>query len=234
MAETIDYTMVLADLEAKRAAIDSAIGAVRQLLNLGAEQGVAASSGSFPPNKKESTEVEFDSFFGMSVTEAIRKYLNMMKRPQVLSDIAQALQKGGLPTTSTNLSSVVAPTLSRMRTAGDTMQVQGKWALTEWYPAGARERVEALERDKAKKGKRRAKKKIALSTPAAQKQETPQSKAAEQPKKPTEHQVAEIVALHEAGKKAGEIAKETGVHIFNVTRIIKSHGKAAEPAASQG
>ena len=44
MATEIDYSAVLADLEAKRSAIDSAIAGVRQMLNLGAEQGVALSN----------------------------------------------------------------------------------------------------------------------------------------------------------------------------------------------
>jgi hypothetical protein len=130
-SEGIDYTVVLANLEAKRTAIDSAIGAVRQILNLGAEQGVAAAASE---KKKElGTDVRFDSFFGMSVPDAIRKFLAMSKRSQALSDICRALQEGGLPTTSKNLMGVVGPTLSRMKSAGELISVKRRWGLSEWY-----------------------------------------------------------------------------------------------------
>ena len=43
MSTEIDYNAVLADLEAKRAALDNAIATVRQLVNLGAELSVGVS-----------------------------------------------------------------------------------------------------------------------------------------------------------------------------------------------
>ena len=38
MGNEIDYNAVVADLEAKRSAIDTAIAAMRQMMNLGADQ----------------------------------------------------------------------------------------------------------------------------------------------------------------------------------------------------
>jgi hypothetical protein len=216
-SETIDYVAVLADLEAKRAAIDSTINGLRQMLNLGAEQSVGAPSGTIPMVKKDQlTEVRFDSFFGMSTPDAIRKYLAIAKRPQLASDIAKALQDGGLPTTSNNMAGIVGPTLSRMKTAGDLMPIQGKWALAEWYPAGARDRLEALEKGKKKRG--RPKKSVAKKKAAA----APAYTSTPEAKKPTDEQIARIQELHAQGKRNGQIAKETGVQIFSVTRILKA------------
>jgi hypothetical protein len=232
-SETIDYVAVLADLEAKRTAIENTINGLRQMLNVGADQSVGAPSAG-TARKEQPTEVRFDTFFGMSTPDAIRKFLSIAKRPQLSSEIAKALQDGGLPTTSSNMAGIVAPTLSRMKTAGDVMPIQGRWALAEWYPAGARERLEALEKGKAKKIKKRAKGKK-----SAEKQVTDTATApvqTDQPKKPTEEQIARIKVLHAAGKKAGEIAKETGVHVFNVTRILKAEipKPAPENAKAQG
>lgn len=218
-SEGIDYAAVLADLEAKIASLQSAATAIRQVMNLGADQGIASA---VAERKDQPTEVSFDSFFGMSVPDAIRKFLNMMKRPQTMSDIARALQQGGLPTTSSNLMGVVGPTLSRMRGAGDVVPIQGRWALADWYPPGARERLEAHEKAKSKKVKKRTKKRAKKPAQAAQQS------------KPSEEQIAKIKELHAAGKKAGEIAKETGLHIFSITRILKAREPAPENTAAQG
>lgn len=135
-SETIDYMAVLADLETKRAALDSAILAVRQLLNLGAEQG----GGPVPQQPSEQKERAFgelrsDSFFRMTMPDAICKFLEMMKRPQSVSDITKALQDGGFPTTAKNLMPSVGSQLSRMKAAGDIVNFQAKWAMASWYPA---------------------------------------------------------------------------------------------------
>lgn len=219
-SEGINYSAVLADLEAKRAAIDSAIGAIRQVLNLGAEESVAPSPAASA--QELPSEVRFDSFFGMSTPDAVRKFLSMMKRPQLASEIGKALKDGGLPTTSANIAGIVGPTLTRMKAAGDLVPIQGRWALSEWYPAGARERLEAMEKGKTKKGKKQGKKPITKKTGGGP-SEPPHGA---EPKKPSEEQIAQIRALHAAGKRPGEIAKQTGVQIFTVTRIIKGLQKS--------
>ena len=217
-SETIDYGAVLADLEAKRTSLDNAIAAVRQLLNLGAEQ----SAGSSGTDRKESpTRVQSDSFFGMSTPDAVRKYLGIAKRPQSLSEITKALQEGNLPTTSSNLLGIVGPTLSRMKAAGDVISVQGKWGLAEWYPAARRDRIEAVA--KAKKGvRKRGRPKKTVETKTEQKTSS----------KPTAQQIEQMKTLYGAGKSIGEIAKEIGVHQFTVYRALNS--KRTDPAAAQG
>jgi hypothetical protein len=71
----------------------------------------------------------------MSVPEAIRAYLNLVKRPQSARDITDALQAGGLTHRATNLYQTVFPTLQRMmKVSGEVDKLpDGLWALSEWY-----------------------------------------------------------------------------------------------------
>lgn len=208
-SEMIDYNAVLGDLEAKKAAIDATITGLRQMLNLGADQAV---TGATPPGERreQATEVRFDSFFGMSMPDAITKFLEMSKRPQSVSDITKALQDGGFPTTAKNLIASVGSTLTRMKTAGDVVSVSGKWGMSAWYPALRRERVEAVQKANGAKSK----KKKAVKSTAKSGEQKPHST------QPTAEQIERIKALHAEGKKLGEIAKAVGVHHFTVLRVL--------------
>jgi hypothetical protein len=111
MGTEIDYGAVLVDLEAKRLAIEAAIAGVRQMLNLGAEQGTATPS--TLERQEQATQVRFDSFFRMPMPAAITKFLEIAKSPQSVSDVTTALLNGGFKTTSKNLMPSVGSTLSR-------------------------------------------------------------------------------------------------------------------------
>src|SRR5579862_832531 len=102
--ESIDYSMVLADLETKKSAIDAAMIAVRQILNLGADQQ-AGSAGAAIQRREQPTEIATDSFFGMTIPDAVKKCLTIVKRPMGLSEITKALSSGGLLSTSKDLAS---------------------------------------------------------------------------------------------------------------------------------
>lgn len=202
--EGIDYNAVLIDLESKKAAIEATIIGLRAMLNLGADQGV---SGLAPAERRDqqSAEVRFDSFFGMSMPDAITKFLEMSKRPHSVSDITKALQDGGFPTTAKNLIASVGSTLTRMKQAGDVVSVSGKWGISAWYPALRRERVEAVQKANGAKSKKKKAKSTAKS---------------KEPKPPTTEQIERIKALHAEGKKPGEIGKAVGVHHFTVLRVL--------------
>jgi hypothetical protein len=78
-----------------------------------------------------------DSFFHLSVPEAIKKYLNIAKRPKTTKDITVALDVGGLTHHAKNLYQTVYPTLLRMEQAKQVVRVgKGEWGLAEWYPGG--------------------------------------------------------------------------------------------------
>jgi hypothetical protein len=133
---TIDYEAVLADLREKRDKLDTAIAAIEQLvLGRVAAPGQAIAAGSISPGQPDASEVsrtiESDTFFGMTASDATRKYLRMTKRPASLNAILAALQEGGYLTNSKNFYSNLYTTLSRL---DDFVKVGKNWALVEWYP----------------------------------------------------------------------------------------------------
>jgi hypothetical protein len=78
------------------------------------------------------TEIRQDTFFGMTISEAIKKYLAMARRPQRASDIARALDQGGLLHSSKNWLNTVQSTLTRQK--GEVVKLPNGWGLAEWYP----------------------------------------------------------------------------------------------------
>ncbi|MFZ1889767.1 MAG: helix-turn-helix domain-containing protein [Candidatus Binataceae bacterium] len=204
MANEIDYTAVLADMEAKRAALDSAIAGIRQWLSLGGGYEETSGAPLLTDRKLDSPEVKFDTFFGLSIPDAIRKFLAMTKRPQSVSDITKAFQDGGMTTTSKNLLTTVGSTLSRLKQVdGDLVSVQGKWGLREWYP-GMRD--EKIAKAKNKTRRRPAKSK-------ALKADDPEFRKG---------QDVQIQQLHAAGKSYRKISEELGVSRGVVWRALKN------------
>lgn len=141
--QTIDYAAVLADLKARRAAIDALIagieagGLVGQSVTIVPVPGALALVGAASIVSSGNVEVHSDSFFGMSVVEATKKYLSMKKRPAPTPEVVDALKRGGIPTgSSENFSNTVAAGLSRSYSmGGGIVRVQrGTWGLADWYP----------------------------------------------------------------------------------------------------
>jgi len=129
-AETVNYEAVLADLEAKREALDNAIAAIRMLVGQGQGVGLPTERGYSDP-----TSIPSDAFFQMSIPDAIRKYLGIAKRPRSIRDISEALEHGGLTTQSKSLYNTTATALSRMSgKEGGVVKVNNDWGLMEWYP----------------------------------------------------------------------------------------------------
>lgn len=199
----IDYAAVLADLEAKRSAIDSAIAGVRQMLNLGAEQGVTVSS------EKKEAAVRFDSFFRMSMPDAIAKYLEMAKTPQSVSEVMEALLTGGFKTTSKNPMPIVGSNLSRMKSAGLLVNVDGKWGLASWYPA-------ARKNDAHEKPRRGRKPSLPSKSTLIQ----PPPKARRESKSFSKQDVERMRTLQAEGRPLKDIGKEFGVHHLSVWRAL--------------
>lgn len=216
MGTEIDYGAVLADLEAKRAAIDAAIGGVRQVLNLGAEQTV----GTQVSNERRDTSgaVRFDSFFRMSMPAAIIKFLEIAKVPQSVSEVTAALLAGGFKTTSKNLMPIVGSNLSRLKAAGDAVNVEGKWGLASWYPAARKADTTAK-----KNGRRRGRPKGSAKAKADKPSATPETGPGADD---------QIRHLHAAGKTYREIAQELGVSRAVVWRALKG-GRPEGPAAER-
>jgi len=126
------YRTVLKDLKRRKKVIDAAIAGVTALLG----ESETALQACLPvplPNIQESGDVASDSFADLTLTEAARAYLDMVKEPQSTAEIAQALEKGGYPTESKNFSNTVRSVLDRhAKTVGAIVKVRRNWGLAEW------------------------------------------------------------------------------------------------------
>jgi hypothetical protein len=139
----------LAELEAEQAQRAVVIATLRQKLGLPAEDGLGvtvalptisagATVAPMTPMTPATGGLRSDTFFRLSIPEAIKKYLGMVKRPQSPKDIAYSLKQGGVLSQSADFNSTVHTALSRLSVAGDLVKTKEGWGLSEWYPSGKR------------------------------------------------------------------------------------------------
>jgi hypothetical protein len=127
--QPINYAAVLADLEAKRAQLDSAITAIKVLME---QTGVLAATAPPVPRIAGLSEVPSRAFAGLSVSAAVRKLLEMMQRRMTVREIMQGLQAGGLkPSKYRNVYAILR---QRESDKADIINVDAKWGLAEWNP----------------------------------------------------------------------------------------------------
>src|SRR5262249_14159939 len=127
--QPINYAAVLADLEAKRAQLDSAIAAIKALME---QTGALAATAPPVPRIAGLAEVPSQAFAGLSVSAAVRKLLEMMQRRMTVREIMQGLQAGGLkPSKYRNVYAILR---QRESDKADIINVDAKWGLAEWNP----------------------------------------------------------------------------------------------------
>lgn len=121
------YDSAIEDLKAKRDAIDSMITQLEQLKTL----NVSFSFVGLPVSPiQTSTEITEDSFFNLSIADAAKKYLSMVRTPKTTKEIYHALVKGGAETTESSLYVLIS---REGRKGKDIVKVNKKWGLSEWY-----------------------------------------------------------------------------------------------------
>lgn len=125
--EPVNYESVLADLRAKRASLDVAIAAIEQIQT----GGSVISETVIKPIDPAS--IPDDAFFGLPIVEAAKKYLSIVKRKQTIKEISDALERGGLPHTSSNFVATVATMLRRANDPDLAKVGRGDWGLAVWY-----------------------------------------------------------------------------------------------------
>lgn len=159
MGQEIDYGAVLADLEARRDALDAVIAGVRALLGaLGqpeiAPPGVNGGISTRVTNAPQ--DVVPGMFHGLSVPEAARKFLELKKTKQRMKDIVDGIQRGGIESTAGNFYSNVFTSLLRKK---EFIRIGKFWALAEWHPTRAGTAIEkAGRRRKSRKVKKQPEK----------------------------------------------------------------------------
>jgi hypothetical protein len=131
MDEAIDYKAVLADLKARRDALNKVIEGLEAFAGL----GVLTNYNVFTPKV---TEVNIDSFVGLNIPEASAKYLRMVGKPaRTTTEITEMLNKGGLACSQGSVATVLGRDFTKQ--SGEVVRVsKGIWGLAEWYPGRPR------------------------------------------------------------------------------------------------
>lgn len=141
MAEPIDYGKLLDGLLEERAKLETMIAWVKgKLAETNQNPPVTVDTllrerSERPAEPSRHPRLKSDTFFKMSVIDAIEECLSIAKRPLTAREITDALEAGGLTHKAKNLYQTVFPTLSRMRDRGIVEQLPtgGQWGLAAWY-----------------------------------------------------------------------------------------------------
>jgi hypothetical protein len=169
--KAIDYQAMIADLRAKRAAIDSAITSLIAASGAMIPNGDTATSNSGyslqSSMDSQSIELPRGAFLGKSLPAAVKLYLSAVKQKQSIKEIAAALREGGVESTSDNFEGVITGCLNRMKANGEILRFNDGWALAEFYPENLRNRLSQHGAPKRKTSKKKVKK--AKKTPASPK-----------------------------------------------------------------
>jgi hypothetical protein len=136
--ETADYEQLLRDLMAERHDLDRMIAWVQKRLGHSVDPSERPTvNSSVQSSPLRFPRIAADSFFRMTVPQAIKEFLNISKRPKSAKEITAALQDGGLTHQAKNLYATVYPTLLRMEKTDEVVRVgKREWGLSEWYPGG--------------------------------------------------------------------------------------------------
>lgn len=137
-SEPINYEAVLADLEARKAQLESAIAAIKM---------ISTQSGNIGPNGGGggSTTVGQSDYLGMSIPEATKKYLTAARQKRSTQDVMKALESGGLP--ESKYATVYSILRRREKQVGDIINMSGDWALAQWYPNHRKRSKEEADAD---------------------------------------------------------------------------------------
>jgi HB1, ASXL, restriction endonuclease HTH domain len=125
------YSIVLADLKAKRDQIDQAIQAIESVRN-----GSAVSAPGTPTPRTPDVSLGDGAFHGLSIAEATKKLLAVRKKNLTNTEILAELKAGGMVLGSADpLNTVGAVLTRRFKETGDIVKVgRGIWGLKEWHP----------------------------------------------------------------------------------------------------
>ena len=156
----VDWAAVLAELEAKRVALDKAISSLRVVIASGVLFGSAEDA---MPAMADSVgvglhggDVPIGAFLGKSIPEAAKLCLQIVKKKMTTREIAEALKKGGIETTAkTSFPSIVHSILMRAARSGTGIVKldRSHWGLAEWYPSGMRAAVAGDRRSRRRRGR---------------------------------------------------------------------------------
>ena len=128
-----DYKGVLADLRARRTAIEkervdleTAIAAVERLVSSAANSNAAR-------GVQDASSISSRAFAGLTMPQALTKYFTLASQPQTTRQIMDALKAGGMKSKG-SLRGHVYNTLHRLSQDGGPFRHEpdSRWSLREW------------------------------------------------------------------------------------------------------
>ncbi len=221
MSINIDYQAMLADMEARRDALNRSIDDLRLGLGLGpGGDNAPRPSQSGSSSQAVASDLPKGALLNKSIPDAIKLYLKSVAAKRTSREITDALQAHGVVSLASNFSSVVFTALKRLQQSKEVLQFEDGWGLAEFYPAHIRAAMTdgppSKVAAKKKKAKAKAKAKAQASKPTPEKKaDAPKSEPTPEPAEGTqdgiEPRVEQFVNTLESPLSGAEIAKALGL-----------------------
>jgi len=154
--EKVDYATILADAEAKRAALEVYITSLKTAMAAGALGQPGEMPVSFATTG-EPMDLPRGALLNKSIPAAIKLLLATTKKKQKSQQIATALKEGGMESMAANFETVVVGALHRLKAAGEVLRFKDGWDLAAHYPEHIRKAVSQEKKPTRKQPKKSAK-----------------------------------------------------------------------------
>ena len=201
------YEAVLADLYAKRDEIESAINTILFLQGSGSAAAPTANANGAVRASRAGV-IPSNAFFGMSLVDAAKKYIELSQAKRTLGQIVSGLEEGGMPPQKRD--TVYAALRRRESTVGDIMKVGEEWGLKDWFAGisigdAAKAKVVKSKKGKKKSGKKARKRAAVVATPEATETAKPaeSSKPKSAPATPIKTKVSILNGAHAVLEREG-------------------------------
>jgi hypothetical protein len=119
----VDWAAALAEIEAEIAKLQAHADFIRERI---------ARSGGVLPTGGPGGGVKPGAFLKLSIPDATKKLLEAKREKLSTQEVIDGLEQGGLPRGKYN--TVYSILARRQKQVGDIINMQGDWALSEWYP----------------------------------------------------------------------------------------------------
>lgn len=129
---------VLARIQAKIDAWQAAAATYRAALAL--EHGADAEP-SVSGNRAAPIELPVNAFRGVTITEAVKLYLQSVRRKQTVQEIADGLKAGGIESTSKKFAPTIRSILHNLKKKGDVLRFKDGWDLADAHSTALRSRL---------------------------------------------------------------------------------------------
>ena len=127
--QSVNYQIVLADLKGRRDRLNTAIGAVEQIIGEVARQDQGSQTDT-PTTPGPSSR----AYRNKTIGDSIVLYLELVGKPKPPTDIVKALRDGGIASKSKSLYRTIYSTLKQRakHDNGDIVKVGTEWGLKKW------------------------------------------------------------------------------------------------------